>query len=105
MTATTCPHCGAPEHCRGDGVTVWKCGSGSDGMRGWNCERWIALRASQLRRMVYATLHVEERVLRNARRFSTAERRYSAREREICGRLDRFRNACRRELDRLRGQG
>lgn len=63
------------------------------------------LRISQLRRMVYATLHVEERALRYARQFANGARRYTVREREICGKMDRFRAACRAEIERLRGVG
>ena len=63
------------------------------------------LRIAHLRRMVYATIHIEERVLRNARRFANAQRLYSVRERAIVGRMDRFRDACRVEIARLRGEG
>ncbi len=93
MTAPACPHCGAPETCRGAGVVVWKCGSGSDGMRSWNCERWVALRVSQLKRMerraddILVSLHRFSWCIHKARRMAD------------------FRDACRRELDRLRGQG
>lgn len=61
----------------------------------------LRLRIAHLRRMVYATLHIEERALRNARRFADAQRLYSVRERAIVGRMDRFRDACRAEITRL----
>lgn len=66
---------------------------------------FVALRIAHLRRMAYATLHIEERALRNARRFADAQRLYSVRERAIVGRMDRFRDACRVEIARLRGEG
>ena len=69
-----------------------------------NAER-RRLRIAHLRRMVHATLHVEERSLRNARRFADARRLYSVRERQIVGKMDRFRDACRAEIARLRGEG
>lgn len=68
-------------------------------------DRLLRLRIAHLRRMVYATIHIEERVLRNARRFANAQRLYSVRERAIVGRMDRFRDACRVEIARLRGEG
>lgn len=97
MTAATCPHCGAPEHCRGDGVTVWKCGSGSDGMRGWNCERWVALRVSQLKR-IQDCAESRAWAMENA---CPEDAEWAAKHRP---KMVRLASACRRELDRLRGQ-
>lgn len=99
----TCPHCGAPEHCRGAGVTIWACGSGSDGMRGWNCERWVALRVSQLKRMIdLLWLRAREVVAGDARTPGADVRRRQARR---SGWYLVLRASCSREIDRLRGQG
>lgn len=97
MTAATCPHCGAPELCRGAGVAVWKCGSGSDGMRSWNCKRWVELRISQLKRMLECA---ESRAwaMENACPEDVA---WAAKHRP---RMVRLAKAFHRELDRLRGQ-
>ena len=101
MTAATCPHCGAPEHCRGAGVTVWKCGSSSDGMRGWNCDRWVALRASQLKRTISSIPGAVERM---AWFPAETEAEYERKKRRRREQFKRFYLSCRRELDRLRGQ-
>lgn len=56
------------------------------------------LRIAHLRRMVEASIHVEERVLRSAWRSYPSEYR-------VTQRFQRFRNACRAEIARLRGEG
>lgn len=101
MSETTCPNCGAPEHCRGAGVTVWRCGSGSDGMRGWNCERWVALRVSQLRRMERSADQRADQLLDLDAEDDGFSQGFYWR---WFGRFVAFRDACRRELNRLRGQ-
>ena len=61
------------------------------------------LKIAHLRRMVNATCAAEERALKNFRICMTSESiRYSIRERQIVGRLDRFRSACLAKITELK---
>ncbi len=114
MTAATCPHCGAPiwiqygtEHDPLGINITYECGDSvrirggqafaMDGSasfpHGPACRMIRALRVSQLKRMerraddILVSLHRFSWCIHKARRMAD------------------FRDACRRELDRLRGQG
>ena len=63
----------------------------------------VRLKIAHLRRMVEATCAAEERALKNFRICMTSESiRYSIRERQIVGRLDRFRSACLAKITELK---
>ena len=65
---------------------------------------FVALRIAHLRRMIEASVHVEERILRRIRR-DRGGLGYADRQRAAIGKMDRFRDACRVEIARLRGEG
>ena len=65
---------------------------------------FVALRIANLRRMIEASVHVEERILRRIRR-DRGGLGYADRQRAAIGKMDRFRDACRVEIARLRGEG
>ena len=63
----------------------------------------VRLKIAHLRRMVHATCAAEERALKNFRICMTSESiRYSIRERQIVGRIDRFRSACLAKIAELK---
>ena len=63
----------------------------------------VRLRIAHLRRMVQATCAAEERALKNFRICMTRKSiRYSIRERQIVGKLDRFRSACLAKITELK---
>jgi len=67
-------------------------------------EDWRRIRISQLRRMVEASLPVEERVMR-AVRHARGGYCFQDRHAAIARKMDRFRDRCRAEIERLRGEG
>lgn len=121
MTATTCPHCGSPiwiqygtEHDPLGVSTTYECGDSvrvrggqafaMDGSasfpHGPACRLIRALRVSQLKRMERRA----DDILVSLHRFLVSPQR-SSRCIHKARRMADFRDACRRELDRLRGQG
>ena len=63
----------------------------------------VRLKIAHLRRTVHATCAAEERALKNFRICMTSKSiRYSIRERQIVGRLDRFRSACLAKITELK---
>ena len=67
------------------------------------CREIVRLRIAHLRRMVQATCAAEERALKNFRICMTRKSiRYSIRERQIVGKLDRFRSACLAKITELK---
>ncbi|HOM58036.1 MAG TPA: hypothetical protein PLG27_09825 [Candidatus Latescibacteria bacterium] len=61
------------------------------------------IRIAHLRRMIEASIHAEERILRHARfRLGFG---FASRQKSVISQIDRFREACRAEIARLRGEG
>lgn len=97
----TCPYCGAPRCAEPNGTRKhWQCGS----YRVWSvemqegvniqspeCARYVRTRISQLRRMADAAFRVWHTLPHGRQKARHAAR------------LTRFRAACLREIDRLRG--
>ncbi len=86
MTPDTCPYCGAPRSGEGRERIYWSCGTNS-ARQGRQCARYVRVRISQLKRMAHI-----------AYRASIMCRKERDR-----ARMERFLDACLREIDRLRG--
>lgn len=94
MIPDTCPYCGAKRTIRGILQTYYACGTAAcakDGEPSFgqsdNCARYVRTRISQLRKMISCA-------------WSIWDRTFSPRH---CGQIERFVDACLREIDRLRG--
>lgn len=95
MIPDTCPYCGAKRTIRGILQTYYACGTAAcakDGEPSFgqsdNCARYVRTRISQLKRMaelIYETNWQIGNCIKNE------------------SRIKRFRSACLREIDRLRG--
>jgi len=92
VSPDTCPFCGARRHVVLSGQIEWECGSyhffrNRAPQQTETCARYVRTRISQLRKMISCA-------------WSIWDRTFSPRH---CGQIERFVDACLREIDRLRG--
>lgn len=102
IAPTTCPHCGAPHRSGHLFWMDWHCGTQAmrvETSEAWTldqspeCARYVRTRISQLKRMAERA----DALLVSLHRFAWNIRRSY--------RMANFKDACLREIDRLRGQG
>lgn len=98
MTTDTCPFCGASVYA-GVAYPVYACRTVRTrdvaredvALQSPECARYVRTRISQLKRMAEQAFRVWDRFLSGRKNIRHAQR------------IDRFRRACLREIDRLRG--